>query len=312
MTESHKGSPAGTGRDPDAGAAAHAALRRCDRRGEIRRPRHGRRGGRPRFRPRHGAARTVGREPGRGARRRPADRRHAEEARHRSRSSRAACASPTRRRSRSSRWCWPARSTSRSSASSMPRAAGRSASAARTATWSPPSSSSGTRRCRRADDEADVDLGFVGEPAQGRHHGARPGARPRADPGPGAGRAGRATARPTTSTPTPSRAPSPARSKAKRLLFLTDVPGVLDKNKQLIKELQVDEIRGLIADGTITGGMIPKVETCIYALEQGVEGVVILDGKVPACGAGRTADRPRRRHADHPVSDATSSRPARG
>ena len=69
--------------------------------------------------------------------------------------------------------------------------------------------------------------------------------------------------------------------KAKRLLFLTDVPGVLDKNKNLIKELKVDQIHALIADGTITGGMIPKVETCIYALEQGVEGVVILDGKVP-------------------------------
>src|SRR5665213_4511133 len=69
--------------------------------------------------------------------------------------------------------------------------------------------------------------------------------------------------------------------KAKRLLFLTDVPGVLDKNKQLIKELRIDEIHGLIADGTITGGMIPKVETCIYAIEQGVEGVVILDGKIP-------------------------------
>jgi len=68
---------------------------------------------------------------------------------------------------------------------------------------------------------------------------------------------------------------------AKRLLLLTDVPGVLDKNKELIKELKVDEIRGLIADGTITGGMIPKVETCIYALERGVEGVVILDGKIP-------------------------------
>jgi acetylglutamate kinase len=69
--------------------------------------------------------------------------------------------------------------------------------------------------------------------------------------------------------------------EAKRLLFLTDVPGVLDKNKNLIKELRIDDIRGLIADGTITGGMIPKVETCIYALEQGVEGVVILDGKTP-------------------------------
>ena len=69
--------------------------------------------------------------------------------------------------------------------------------------------------------------------------------------------------------------------KAKRLLLLTDVPGVLDKDKALIKELSVEGIRALIADGTITGGMIPKVETCIYALEQGVEGVVILDGKVP-------------------------------
>ena len=69
--------------------------------------------------------------------------------------------------------------------------------------------------------------------------------------------------------------------KAKRLLFLTDVPGVLDKDMQLIRELSVSQIRALIADGTITGGMIPKVETCIYAIEQGVEGVVILDGKTP-------------------------------
>jgi acetylglutamate kinase len=69
--------------------------------------------------------------------------------------------------------------------------------------------------------------------------------------------------------------------KAKRLLLLTDVPGVLDKSKQLIKELSVDDARRLIADGTISGGMIPKVETCIDALERGVEGVVILNGKVP-------------------------------
>jgi acetylglutamate kinase len=69
--------------------------------------------------------------------------------------------------------------------------------------------------------------------------------------------------------------------KAKRLLILTDVPGVLDKSKRLISELSLDDARRLIADGTISGGMIPKVETCIYAIEQGVEGVVILDGKVP-------------------------------
>lgn len=68
---------------------------------------------------------------------------------------------------------------------------------------------------------------------------------------------------------------------AKRLIFLTDVPGVLDKDKKLIKELKVSEIPGLVADGTISGGMIPKVETCMYAIERGVEGVVILDGKMP-------------------------------
>jgi len=68
---------------------------------------------------------------------------------------------------------------------------------------------------------------------------------------------------------------------AKRLLLLTDVPGVLDKDKNLIKQLRISDIPALIADGTITGGMIPKVETCIYAIEQGVEGVVILDGKIP-------------------------------
>jgi acetylglutamate kinase len=68
---------------------------------------------------------------------------------------------------------------------------------------------------------------------------------------------------------------------AKRLLLLTDVPGVLDKNKELLPELTIEQCRALIADGTITGGMIPKIETCIYALERGVEAVVILDGKVP-------------------------------
>ncbi|MBR2690848.1 MAG: acetylglutamate kinase [Aquamicrobium sp.] len=69
--------------------------------------------------------------------------------------------------------------------------------------------------------------------------------------------------------------------KATRLLFLTDVPGVLDKNKKLIDELTVAEAKALIADGTVSGGMIPKVETCIEAIERGVEGVVILNGKTP-------------------------------
>jgi len=68
---------------------------------------------------------------------------------------------------------------------------------------------------------------------------------------------------------------------ARRLLLLTDVPGVLDRAGQLVPELTIEEVRSLIADGTISGGMIPKVETCIGAIEQGVEAVVILDGKVP-------------------------------
>jgi acetylglutamate kinase len=69
--------------------------------------------------------------------------------------------------------------------------------------------------------------------------------------------------------------------KASRLLFLTDVPGVLDADGNLIDELSVTEAKALIRKGTISGGMIPKVETCIEAIERGVEGVVILNGKTP-------------------------------
>ena len=66
---------------------------------------------------------------------------------------------------------------------------------------------------------------------------------------------------------------------ATRLLFLTDVPGVLNKSGELIKELSVAQALDLIKDGTISGGMIPKVETCIEAIKGGVQGVVILNGK---------------------------------
>ncbi len=69
--------------------------------------------------------------------------------------------------------------------------------------------------------------------------------------------------------------------RAKRCLFLTDVPGVLDTSGRLIEELTISQARELIDDGTISGGMIPKVETCISALMRGVEGVVILNGKTP-------------------------------
>jgi len=68
---------------------------------------------------------------------------------------------------------------------------------------------------------------------------------------------------------------------ATRLLFLTDVPGVLDKKGELISEMTVAEARALMEDGTISGGMIPKVQTCIDAVEKGVGAVVILSGKTP-------------------------------
>jgi acetylglutamate kinase len=68
---------------------------------------------------------------------------------------------------------------------------------------------------------------------------------------------------------------------ANRLLMLTDVPGVLDKSGNLLTEIAVGNIPGLIEDGTISGGMIPKVLTCIEAIQQGVKGATILDGRVP-------------------------------
>jgi acetylglutamate kinase len=74
-----------------------------------------------------------------------------------------------------------------------------------------------------------------------------------------------------------------ARMKAKRLLLLTDVTGVLDKDKKLIPELTVAEAREMIRNGTISGGMIPKIEGCIEVVEAGVEAVVIIDGRVPHC-----------------------------
>ena len=68
---------------------------------------------------------------------------------------------------------------------------------------------------------------------------------------------------------------------AKRLIMLTDVSGVLDKNGKLILEMSADEARTAMADGTISGGMIPKVETCLNAVDQGVEAAVISDGRIP-------------------------------
>jgi len=69
--------------------------------------------------------------------------------------------------------------------------------------------------------------------------------------------------------------------QATRLLLLTDVVGVLDKDKKLVTELSVEKAQALIGDGTISGGMIPKVETCMEAVQSGVEAAVIIDGRVP-------------------------------
>jgi acetylglutamate kinase len=68
---------------------------------------------------------------------------------------------------------------------------------------------------------------------------------------------------------------------ATRLFLLTDVAGVLDKQKNLISDMSLEAARGYMTDGTISGGMIPKIETCISAVEQGVDAAVILDGRVP-------------------------------
>jgi len=68
---------------------------------------------------------------------------------------------------------------------------------------------------------------------------------------------------------------------AARLFLLTDVMGVLDKNKQLMTDLTPRQIDALREDGTISGGMIPKLETCVDAVEGGVDAAVILDGRVP-------------------------------
>jgi acetylglutamate kinase len=90
--------------------------------------------------------------------------------------------------------------------------------------------------------------------------------------------------------------------KAKRLLLLTDVEGVLDKSGALIKSLTTADAKKLIKDGTISGGMIPKIESCIAVVEAGVEAVVIINGRVPHAvllelftehGAGTLIEHPK-------------------
>ena len=68
---------------------------------------------------------------------------------------------------------------------------------------------------------------------------------------------------------------------ATRLLMLSDVAGIKDKKGDLISRVNLEQARTLIADGTVTGGMIPKLETCIQAVEDGAEAAVIMDGRTP-------------------------------
>jgi acetylglutamate kinase len=68
---------------------------------------------------------------------------------------------------------------------------------------------------------------------------------------------------------------------ATKLIMMTDVEGVLDKDKKLLNRIRPSEVAKLRKDGTITGGMIPKLETCLFALEEGVEAAHILDGRIP-------------------------------
>jgi len=72
-----------------------------------------------------------------------------------------------------------------------------------------------------------------------------------------------------------------AAMQAERLILLTDVEGVLDQDRKLIPNLSVAEAEALIKDGTIRGGMIPKIETAIEAVKSGVKAAVILDGRIP-------------------------------
>jgi acetylglutamate kinase len=131
---------------------------------------------------------------------------------------------------------------------------------------------------KSADDTAPVDLGFVGEPAQ--IDTSVINALIASDLIPVVAPVARGTDGATynINADTASGAISAA-MQATRLLLLSDVPGVMDKDGQVIPRMTISQARMLIENGTISGGMIPKVDTCIDAVEGGAEAAVILDGR---------------------------------
>ena len=177
--------------------------------------------------------------------------------------------SPIKRPSRLSKWCWPGRSTRRWSRPSTGPGLGRRA-VGQGRRINP------ARRLTRTSVDPDsqiekvLDLGFAGEPAHVDVAILKTLAENRVIPvvAPiGLGAAGETF---NINADTAAGAVAVA-DGAKRLLMLTDVAGVLDGDGNLISELSVGEARALIADGTIKGGMIPKIETCVAAVEGGVE-----------------------------------------
>jgi acetylglutamate kinase len=139
-----------------------------------------------------------------------------------------------------------------------------------------------TRRRKDPDSEIEkiLDLGFVGEPVRVDPHLLR--ILERSDIIPVIAPIGNARDGETYNINADTMAGAVAAALgASRLLLLTDVVGVLDRSGRLIHEIGVGAVRAAIADGTIHGGMIPKCETCVDAVEQGVEAAVIIDGRVP-------------------------------
>ena len=127
---------------------------------------------------------------------------------------------------------------------------------------------------------SEVDIGLVGEVVADQSGRAQRARRRQLHPGDRAGRASITKARPTTSTPTWRRARSPRALKAEKLILMTDVAGIRDEHGKLVSTLDVAHAQQMIEHGTISEGMIPKVECCIDALREGVAKTHIIDGRV--------------------------------